>query len=214
MADIYKRIKAAVVIPFQVAERNRIQEEERQAELRRMKLTADRKKEIDDAFAAAVEKAKTGKQEDDDSLRARILLRATPLVTPIEADLAEKIAVASGQDLDDIGEAYKVRRIPAIWPDVPGEAPTEQPPIHAPPAVEAAPAPVAAKPQTRGSSGKAMGLTMLKRAKIVDRKLLLAHFAEHPDISEVLQKLANASVKMKITPPGCEIDEVAAGANG
>lgn len=58
---------------------------------------------------------------------------------------------------------------------------------------------------TAGTRGRAVHARPVKTAKIIDRAKVLAHFAEHERMTELLQDLANASVRIGVTPPGCEV---------
>lgn len=58
---------------------------------------------------------------------------------------------------------------------------------------------------TAGSRGRTVHATKRKTAKIIDRAKVLEHFAGHDRLSELLQELANASVRSGLCPPGCEV---------
>ncbi len=58
-------------------------------------------------------------------------------------------------------------------------------------------------------SGRALGLRTHRKAKIVNAAMLVGHFANHPDILAVCEKLANAAIRAGVgeTIPGIEIIE-------
>ena len=70
--------------------------------------------------------------------------------------------------------------------------------------------PVEALPQTRttaGSTKRSTGLRTQRSAEIADYAALLAHLAEHPEIKETVQRIANASAKVGVALPGMKIVE-------
>jgi hypothetical protein len=71
----------------------------------------------------------------------------------------------------------------------------------------------AAQPKvTAGTRGRPVSMREKVTVTITDRAALLAHFAEHDEITETLQKLAERAVRAKMTPPGVgvTVEKVAA----
>jgi hypothetical protein len=60
---------------------------------------------------------------------------------------------------------------------------------------------------TAGTRGRAVAMRTVKTTTIIDRAAVLAHFAEHADVTALLQTLAERSVRAGLTPPGVEVRE-------
>lgn len=60
---------------------------------------------------------------------------------------------------------------------------------------------------TAGSRGRPVALRTIKRAEIVDRAAVLAHFAEHEEISGLLQTLADRAIRAGFQVPGVKVIE-------
>lgn len=70
--------------------------------------------------------------------------------------------------------------------------------------------PVEALPQTRttaGSSKRSTALRTQKQAEITDYRALHAHLADHPEVKDAVQRIANASARAGVTLPGMKIVE-------
>lgn len=60
---------------------------------------------------------------------------------------------------------------------------------------------------TAGSRGRAVALRTVKAVEITDRAALLDHFKEHGQVTDLLQLLAERSVRTGLTPPGVKVTE-------
>lgn len=56
-----------------------------------------------------------------------------------------------------------------------------------------------------GTRGKTVALRTVKTAKLTDYRKTLDHFAEHPEVKDLVQRLANAAARSGIAVPGAEI---------
>lgn len=64
----------------------------------------------------------------------------------------------------------------------------------------------------KGSEGfRAAGLRTVRKAKVTNRALLIAHYANHPDVWELTTRLANAEIRAAkgapVSIPGVEVEE-------
>lgn len=60
---------------------------------------------------------------------------------------------------------------------------------------------------TAGTRGRSVAMRTVKRVEITDRAALLAHFNDHQKLTELLQTLAETSVRAGVTPPGVKVAE-------
>lgn len=69
----------------------------------------------------------------------------------------------------------------------------------------------AAQNTIKGSSDRAMGLRTVRKARVVDPAALVAHYAAHPDVVALCERLANAVIRASrgapIAIPGVEVAE-------
>jgi hypothetical protein len=74
------------------------------------------------------------------------------------------------------------------------------------PAPEPAPVPEVERPKA-GTTGRSTALRTYKSAVITDYAAALKHFAETPEIKEVIQQLANRAARAGVPVPGCDVKE-------
>lgn len=67
--------------------------------------------------------------------------------------------------------------------------------------------PLPEKTSTKAGTRGVVALRTHRSAKIVDYAATLQHFAQHEDVKALVQKLANAAIRSKLTVPGVEVIE-------
>lgn len=68
-------------------------------------------------------------------------------------------------------------------------------------------APIEAPRPKAGTGARSVGLRTVITAKITDYNKALLHFAEHAEVRELVQKLANAQARAGIAGPGFEVEK-------
>lgn len=169
--------------------RSRLLELSGDAEKSRVKLKQphlDAGRAVDEAWQPLVKAAKAGA----DKIRAALSAFETAKERKRQAEEAERLRAA--QEAETKRQALEAAGKPAP-PPVP-EAP--------------APAPQPVQTQIKGGYGRAATIKMIKKARIVDYSKAVIALSGHPEMKELVEKLAQRAVTAGVMVDGVEFDEV------
>lgn len=144
-------------------------------------------KAVQDAYVGLID-IMTRAVETVKPLQADWLMREN---ARIEAERAETRRIAAEKE----EAAAKAAAEAAARNDVAGEVEAERMAAEAAKAKKAAERQTTAKAGSASGAGRTMALRMVRTAEIQNLNQVYLHFRDHPDVREVLQRLANAAVR-------------------
>lgn len=142
----------------------------------------------------------------DKCLAKAKLLQSGWLIKEQKRIAAEKARLAE-EAAQKRAEAEAEAQRAALNNDIAGQVAAEEAEKEAAALEKAANRKETAKAGSYTGGGRTMALRTVKTAVIVSRRQVLMHYQDHPDVVDVLQRLANAAVRAGETVPGVEVDE-------